>query len=116
MTAAWEWLKKWGGTLFGAIAALLLILTGAGWLWRRQEAAKAAALDEASIADAKAEMMRLEAIRGEVTKRVGEQDEAIVVLDEQIREQKVSVARAAGAGEGLTDDELEDAYRTALGG
>lgn len=113
---AWLWLKKWGGLLFGAIAGLLLLLLGGGWLWRRQEASKAAALDAASIAQAKTEMTRLEAIRGEVTKRVGEKDEAIDHLDDQIRQQKVRVAQAAGAGEDLDDDQLEDAYRRALGG
>jgi len=116
MKTAWGWLTKWGTALFGALAALLLLVLGAGWLWRRQEAALGAALDATSIAEARAEMSRLEAIRTEVAKRVGEQDGAIHVLDVQIREQKARVAAAAGAGEGLSDAELEDAYRTALGG
>lgn len=112
---AWAWLKKWGSWLLGGLAtALLVVLTG-GWWLRHQRQQLAAAKDEAAIAEARAQVKKLEAVRVEVEKRVGEKDEAIVAIDAQIREQKLKVVAAADAGEDLSDEELAARFREILG-
>lgn len=116
MKAAWEWLKKWGGLLFGGIATVLLVVLTGGWYLRHKNKQLAAARDEAAIAEATAEVRRLEAVRAEVEARVGEKDEAIKVIDQQIAEQKARAVAAAGEGDGLSDEELAARFREVLGG
>lgn len=116
MTEAWAWLKKWGSWLLGGLVTVLLVVLTGGWWLRHQRQKTQRAQDEATIAEARAEVRRLEAVRREVEKRVGEKDEAIQHIDAQIREQQRRVVSAAGAGEGLDDDELAARFREVLGG
>lgn len=113
---AWAWLKKWGAWLLGGLVTVLLAVLTGGWWLRRQREQLAAARDEATIAAARAEVERLEAVRAEVEDRVGEKDEAIEQIDSQIRAQKERAVRAAGAGEGLSDAELAERFKEVLGG
>ena len=124
MKKAWEWLKKWGGAILGALVALLLTILTLGWYARRKDqqiadAKKeaAAARDEATIAEAKREIDTLRATRVEVAKRVGEKDEAIAEIDRRlaIHEDKLLVA-ANKDTESLSDEERIKALKDVLGG
>ena len=112
MTKIWAWLKKWGALILGvllAIATLGLIgKTVAGKLGKLK--------DERQLAEATAEVRKLEAMRAEVHAQVGAEDAAVAILDHQIMEQKRRAVAAFEGGDGLSDDELEDAFRAALGG
>ena len=112
MTKVWAWLKKWGAWILGVLVAILTLgLVG------RHVAKKLGKLkDEKALAEATAEVKRLEALREEVHARVGEKDEAAIELDRQIQAQKRRAVEAYEGGEGLSDEELEDAFREALGG
>ncbi len=119
MKKAWQWLKKWGGLVGGAIASVLLGILTLGWWNRRQKEKIDKARDEAAIAKAQSEVKRLQAVRAEVHARVGEEDEAIKHIDAQLREQKERVLEAANEGDEvkeLSDEELEARVKRILGG
>lgn len=115
MKKAWAWLKKWGGLLFGGIASFLLLILGSGWVYRRQKQALADAENEAVIAKAVGEIEQLKKTRAEVVERIGETDKAVGQIDRLIAVQKRRVVEASG-GEGMSDDELEEAFKRVLGG
>lgn len=112
MKKAWAWLKRWGALILGILVTILTLgLVG------RHVAKKLGKLrDEKQLAEATAEVKRLEAVRAEVHDRVGAEDAAVAILDNQIAEQKRRAVSAFVGGEGLSDEELEDAFREALGG
>jgi len=106
---AWEFVKKWGGAIFAALAAILLAVLGAGWLWRKKEAEAARLKDELAVAEATKEIARLTATREEVARQVGEKDEAIADVDRQLKENRRKIVEAHEGMEGLSDGEVEDA-------
>lgn len=110
MKAAWEWTKKWGGLLFGAIAAVLLAVLGAGWLWRRKKAEVGALKDALAVVEATKEIERLRALRGEVAARVGEKDQAVEEIDAQLADNKRKIVEAHEGGENLTSEEVSEAF------
>lgn len=112
MGKVWSWLKSAGVWIALALGGLLTL----GWVWRRQQAKIGQLKDEKALAVATAEMDKLRALREATAERVGEADEAIEILDQQIAEQKRKVVEAAGAGEGLSDEELEAEFKRVLGG
>lgn len=107
MQKAWAWLKKWGTALFGAIAAVLLLVLGGGWLWRRREQALGAVRDELAVEKAKGEIARLRGVREEVAREVGEKDEAIVEVDRQLAENRRKIVEAHEGGQSLSDEEVD---------
>ena len=106
MTKVGEWLKKWGA----AIAGVLLLVLGAGWLWRRQQAALGRVTDQLTVERATKEISKLRAIRAEVSTRLDEKDEAIVHIDAQLPENKRQLVEAHELGQGLNDEEVEAAF------
>lgn len=103
---AWAWVKRWGA----AIAGVLLVVLGAGWLWRRQKAALGRAKDAAAIAEARREMDVLRATREEVARQVGEQDQAIAEIDARIAASKREIVDLHEGGEDIPDDQLDDVF------
>lgn len=104
---AWEHIKKTGVW----IAGLLLLVLGAGWMWRRSKARLLDAKDKAAIADAQAGIERLAAVREEVANRRGEKDAAIVAIDHQIEEQKKIIKETLELGAGMTPEEIDEEFR-----
>jgi hypothetical protein len=102
MKKAWEWCKKWGL----AIAGVLLAILGAGWLWGRYKSKLGRAIDQATIADATAEVRALQKQREVLAERSDEHTEAIAELDEKLEENKKKIIRAYEGGKDLTDEEL----------
>lgn len=109
MKKAWTWIKKWGGVVFGSLAAVLLLLLGGGWLWRRKQAELGAVKDELAVERAKRDIERLRATRKEVARQVGEKDEAIAEIDRQLAKNRRKLADAHEGGENLTDEQVEAA-------
>jgi hypothetical protein len=72
--------------------------------------------DEKQLAEATSEIRRLEGRRLEVARERGETDKQVQLLDEEIKKQKRLAVSAYEGGAGLSDDELEEAFREALGG
>jgi hypothetical protein len=110
VTKAWQWLKKWGGLFFGGIVAALLFVMGAGWLWRRREAMLGRVRDELAVEKAKSEIARLQGMRAEVVRQVGENDAATAEIDEQLLGNRRKIVEAHEHGEGLSSEELERAF------
>lgn len=110
MSRVWVWLKKWGGLLFGAVAAGLLVVLGAGWLWRRRVAELGRIRDELAVERARQEIAHLRGIREEIASRVEEKDEAIEAIDRKLAENRRAIVEAHEHGQGLTDEEVEDAF------
>lgn len=106
MSNAWQWIKKWGGAIFGALAAVLLVVLGAGWVWRKKKAEVGALRDELALAEATKEIERLRALRKGVAERVGEKDQAIEEIDAQLAENQRKIVEAHEGGEGLSADEI----------
>jgi len=103
---AWEWLKKAGVW----IAGVLLLLLGAGWLWKRQRDALGKVRDQLAVERGLREVYRLRATREEVKKQVGEKDAAVEEIDRQLAENQRKIVEAHERGEGLSDDEVADAF------
>jgi len=110
MSKAWAWLKKWGGALFGGLAAALLFVLGAGWLWRRQERTLGRVKDEMAVAKAKADIALLQGVREEIVRQVGEKDQATAEIDEKLLDNRRKIVEAHEGGEGLEGEDLERAF------
>ncbi len=106
----WAWLKRWGGALFGAISALLLLVLGGGWLWRRKQSEVSQLRDALAVEEATQEIAKLRAVRAEIVARVGEKDEAVEAIDQQLAANRRAVVSAHESGEGLSDEEIADAF------
>jgi hypothetical protein len=106
MKKAWEWTKKWGGLLFGTIAAVLLLLLGGGWLWRKKKAEVGALKDELAVSEATKEIERLRALRKGVAERVGEKDQAIDEIDAELADNQRKIVEAHEGGEDLSAEEI----------
>lgn len=108
MRAIWATIKRWGA----AIAGALLVLMGAGWLWRRQKSKLGKALDETALAEARRKMDTLRATREEISRQVTETDDAIVALDQEIRRHKREILILHEGGTEVSDEELNDVFKT----
>lgn len=102
---AWPWLRKWGALLFG----ILLALVGAGWLWQRRSQELGRIKDELAVERAQKQIAFLKGQRQEVARQVGEDDEAIKVIDEELARNRRELAEAHEHGQGMTDKEIVDA-------
>jgi HAMP domain-containing protein len=98
----WQTLKSWGL----AIAGVLLVVLGAGWLWRRKQSELGRVRDELAAKEALTEVRRLEALREEVARQVGEKDVAIEAIDGLLAENQRKLVEAHDGGQGLSDDEV----------
>lgn len=112
MTKAWPWLKKWGWALLAGLVAILTL----GFVSLHVKKLLGRLRDEKQLAEAKAEIEKLEAVRTRVRAQRTEEDAAVVELNARITEQKRRAVEAFEGGEGLSDEQLEDAFREALGG
>lgn len=103
-----KWLKEWGSWLFGGIAAALLFVLGAGWLWRRKTRELGKVKDELAVAKATKNIERLRGLREEIKARVGEDDQAIAEIDEQLKDNARALVEAHEGAEGMSDEEVLD--------
>lgn len=109
MKKAWAWIKKWGA----AIASALLVLVGFGWLWHKKKLELGEVKDELAIAKATKNIAELRGRREEVARQVGEKDEAVKAIDEELAANKRAIIEAYENGEGLSDKEVERAFDAA---
>lgn len=112
MSNAWDWLKRFGVWIAGA----LLLVIGAGWLWRRQRDELGKVKDRLAVAEATKEIARLRGQREEIAKRVGETDEVIDKIDAKIATHRQAVLDAYEVDPTLTDEEVAERLRRVLGG
>lgn len=108
---AWAWIKKYWAPILSAIAALVAGMVGVYWFRRR---ALGRVQDELAVARAQKEIARLRGAREEVTRRVGEKNEAIEEIDAQLADNRRQVVEAHENGQGLSDEEVLRAFE-ALG-
>lgn len=106
LESIWTWLKRWGL----ALAGLLALVLGGGFLMRRQIAALGRAKDEAAVSEARREIDALRATRTEVASRTEEKSEQITALDARIRDVKREIIDLHEGGELIPDDQLDDAF------
>lgn len=106
MKKVWQWLKKWGAAILGA----LLVILGGGWLWQRHKRKVGRLKDELAVAEATKEIERLRGERTQLAERVGEKDAQITEIDDQIKRNKRKIVEAHEQGEGLSDDEIEQEF------
>lgn len=106
--SAWAWLKKWGAWLFGGIAAVLLAVLGGGWLWRRKTRELGRVKDRLAVAEATKRRAHLQGVREEIKRQVGEDDEAISEIDDQLKTNAREIADAHEGGKDMTDEEVLD--------
>lgn len=102
MKKAWQWLKKWGPWIIGALVGLLTL----GFVVRKAWRDKLQAEDKAKVAEAEKELEYLRGLREEVEKRVGEEDEAVADIDRRIEEQRETIRETMRTGAGMTDEEI----------
>jgi hypothetical protein len=110
MKKAWTWLKRWGLAIAGALAVVL----GAGWLWHRRSTALGRVTDKLAVEKARTQIAELQGMRTMLTERLDEKDEAIRTIDEQLAENKRRIVEAHEYGEGMTDAEIEEAFKRLL--
>lgn len=67
--------------------------------------------DELAVAEATRELLALKAQRQEVVAQLDEQDDAVVLLNGKIEEQKRRIAAAHEGGASMTDREVDDELR-----
>lgn len=106
MKKVWAWLKKWGAVILG----VLLVIVGGGWLWQRHKRRVGRLKDELAVAEATKEIERLRGQREQLAERVGEKDEQIDQIDDEIKRNKRKIVEAHEQGEGLSDDEIEQEF------
>jgi len=106
MAKVWAWLKKWGALLFG----VLLVLVGAGWLWQRRSNELGRVKDELAVSKAKERIAFLKGQREEVARAVGEDDDAVKIIDDELARNRREVIEAHEFGQGMTDQEVADAF------
>lgn len=104
--AAWAWLRKWGL----AIAGILLLALGAGWLWRRKQRELGRVRDQLAVEESRREIAALQAQRDAVLARVDEHEPEVAAIDRQLADNRRRIVEAHEHGRGLSDEEVEDAF------
>lgn len=97
--------------LLGGIAALL---GGGAFLWTRfakQKKKLGATRDKLAVERAKTRIESLRATRAEVEKQTESKDGAISAIDREIKANKRALVEAHEGGEGLSDAEVDKAFR-----
>lgn len=106
MKKLWAWIKKWWGAVVAALAAIF----GGLLLWRRHKRKLGAVKDELAVAEATKEISRLKGVREEVARQVHRDDVAIKAIDDEIKHQKRKVVEAHEVDEGMSDEEVAQAF------
>ena len=112
LEAVAAWFKRWGWWLMGALLALATLGAAGGFGMRYLGKLR----DEKQLADARVELERLRVLRAQVAERRGEADNYVQIIDSEIKRQKRLVVSSFEGGAGLSDEDLEAAFREALGG
>jgi len=102
----WLWIKSHVKAVLGGAVSVLLLVLGAGWLWRRQKSKLGKVKDELAVAEASNKINELRAVRREVAAQVGEKDESIIAVDAEIAENRRKIIDAHERTEDVTDEEL----------
>ena len=97
--------------IFRWLGSILVVVLGAGWLYRKHRAKVGALRDGMALEKAKGELAALRVLRDERVKQAGERDDEVAALDRRIAEQKRKAVEAHEVSTGLSDDEIENAFR-----
>jgi len=92
--------------LVAAVVAVALALLSIFIVRRRLGAAR----DAAAVAEALREMDALRARRDEISRQLGEKDDAIQAIDARILEQKRKIVHLHEGGEQISDEDLDKAF------
>lgn len=107
---AWAWLKEWGGVLFGAIAAVLVLAIGGGWLWQRKQRELGAVKDELAVVEAQRDIAALTSRRDALIEQSDAKDPRVAEIDRDLAANRRRVIEAHENAEGMSDREVEDAF------
>jgi F0F1-type ATP synthase membrane subunit b/b' len=111
MKAAWTWVRKWSGLILGGV----LVVFGAGWLWRRERAKRLSAEAQAEVNALREEIAGAKVVRQNFIDDAEDHTRAIDVLDRRIEERERAILNAHDEPlEGLSRDEIRQRLR-ALG-
>ena len=76
MAKVWQWLKKTGVWIAGA----LLLILGAGWFWRRKKSELGRVKDELAVVRATSKIKELRAVRELLREDVEEEREFVLLV------------------------------------
>jgi len=107
---AWKWTRYHVSQVLSIVVSLLLAILGIGWLWRRKSSQIGAVKDQLAVTQATSEIVKLRALRADLKARVGDKDEAIGLVDEELKRNQRLVVEAHEQGDGLSDQEVADEF------
>ncbi len=107
MSRVLEWLKQWGAALLG-----LVLIGGAGWLWKREHRKRLDAEALAEVARLQEQVAIAKSVRTNLLGKAIRHDAEITRLGETIDSNERAILRAHEEPlEGLTRDQIRERLR-----
>ncbi|MDQ3170035.1 MAG: hypothetical protein M3Q55_07865 [Acidobacteriota bacterium] len=107
LSAAWAWLRKWGG----ALALGLLGILGAGWAIRARREQLGQVKDALAVERAQREIAELKGRRDQLLATVNTDHVLVATIDAQLDANKRKLVEAHEDHEDLSDAEVADAFQ-----
>lgn len=104
MKKTWDWLKKAGVW----IAGVLLLLMGAGWLWRTQKSKIGRLQDQVAVEKATSRVKELRAERSVLKEQDEEHVLEIARIDEELAHSRSEIRDAFENGADATEEEIDE--------
>jgi hypothetical protein len=105
---AWVWIREWSWALLLAVFALV----GAGWAVRRKHIEAGAVRDALAVERAQRKIAELRGRRDQLLAELPRDHALVRAIDDELDENKREIVEAhEGLSEGLSDEEVADAFR-----